>query len=99
VEGQQELNDSNVNNAGCVEQPGGSHLADKDVSARVDNNVRDAEVKYMSSDVVQVVGSQEKMDDEFECLSQCTDDGMKDDDWPEMTKEAEEDIYSVEQIN
>ncbi|CAM4641581.1 unnamed protein product [Leuciscus chuanchicus] len=49
----------------------------------------------------QVAGSQEKMDDELddECLSQYTDDGMKDDEWPEMTKEAEKDLYSVEQIN
>lgn len=99
VEGQQEVSDSNVNHAGCVEQPGGSHLPDKDVSASVDDNVGDAEDKGMNSDVVQVVGSQEKMDDEFECLSQCTDDGMKDDEWPEMTKEAEKDLYSVEQIN
>lgn len=99
VEGQQEVSDSHVNNAGCVEQPGGSHLPDKDVSASVDDNVGDAEDEGMNSDVVQVAGSQEKMDEEFECLSQCTDDGMKDDEWLEMTKEAEKDLYSVEQIN
>lgn len=99
VEGQQEVSDSHVNNAGCVEQPGGSHFPDKDVSASVDNNVGDAEDEDMNSDVVQVAGSQEKMDDEFECLSQYTDDGTKDDEWLEMTKEAEKDLYSVEQIN
>lgn len=97
VKGQKEVSNSNVNNAGCVEQPGCSHLPDKVVSTGVDNDLSDADDIGVSSDAVQVAGSEENMADE--CLSQYTDDGMKDDEWHDITKEVEKDLYSVEQIS
>lgn len=74
----------------------------KDVSECDDNEQNDAQsdVEDVCEDVTGQAGvSEENMADEMEGLSQCTDDGLRDDEqWSDVSKVVD-DLYTLEQIN
>ncbi len=52
------------------------------------------------SDEAQAEGVEENMAEEMDVLSQCTDDGTRDDDqWSDFARGTKKDMYTVEQIN
>lgn len=51
------------------------------------------------SDEAQAESVEENMADEMDVLSQCTDDGIRDDDqWSDFSRGTDKDMYTVEQI-
>ncbi len=101
---QQEVSELNVN-IGDVEKPGCSTAVDKDVSVcvDVDEHKAQSETEDMCESVVagEAGASEGNMVDEMEDLSQCTDDGLRDDDeqWSDAAKMGDNDLYTLDQIN
>lgn len=90
---QQEVSEANTNIVD-MEKPGCSNVDDKVVSEGDDIDQSDVE------NLSKVKGAVENMVDELENLSQCTEDGMKEDEqWTDTSKGGEKDLYTLEQIN
>lgn len=79
-----------------MEQPGCSYVTES--SRRAEQVIDKSEVK--SGVVVQAEGGEENMVDEMDVLSQCTDDGTRDDDQrSDVSRGNDKGLYTVEQIN
>ncbi len=104
VRGQQEVSELHVN-IGDVEKPCCSTAVDKDVS--VCEDVDEHEAQSDTEDVCEGVVAGEagasggNMVDEMEDLSQCTDDGLRDDveQWSDAAKMVDNDLYTLDQIH
>lgn len=97
---QQEVSETNAI-VSSEEQPGCSS-----VSGSVKVVIDKSEVKSGVEDVCEVSDEaqaesvEENMADEMDVLSQCTDDGIRDDDqWSDFSRGTDKDMYTVEQIN
>lgn len=100
VKVQQEVSGIIHVNAGCVEQPECSRLTVKAV-VNTETDDDQSDVDDVCDSIVQSGGASEVgMDEETESLSQYTDDGIREDEqWSDVFKRAENDLYSLEQIN
>lgn len=104
MRGQQEVSELHVN-IGDVEKPCCSTAVDKDVS--VCEDVDEHEAQSDTEDVCEGVvageagASEGNMVDEMEDLSQCTDDGSRDDveQWSDAAKMVDNDLYTLDQIH
>lgn len=101
--GQQEVSELEVNITGNVEKPGCSTDSNADGSnAKCDESKAQSDTEVVcEGGTEQESGSKESFDDEMEGLSQCTDDGLREDDeqWSEVVKKANKDLYTLDQIN
>ncbi len=88
---QQEVSETNVTVSSCSSVSGSDEVViDK---SEVKSGVED---ECEVNDEAQAESVEEKMD----VLSQCTDDGRRDDDqWSDFSRGTDKDMYSVEQIN
>ncbi len=88
-----------------MEKPACSTAVDKDVSVcvDVDEHKAQSETEDMCESVVagEAGASEGNMVEEMEDLSQCTDDGLRDDDelWSDAAKMGDNDLYTLDQIN
>ncbi len=97
---QQEVSETNVI-VSSDEQPSCSSVSGS-VKVVIDKSETKSGVEEECevSDEAQAEGVEENMAEEMDVLSQCTDDGTRDDDqWSDFARGTEKDMYTVEQIN
>ncbi len=99
---QQEVSETNVTLiVSSEEQPSCSSVSES-VKVVIDKSETKSGVEEECevSDEAQAEGVEENMAEEMDVLSQCTDDGTRDDDqWADFARGTEKDMYTVEQIN
>ncbi len=81
------------------EQPGCSSVSGS-VKVVIDKSEAKSGVEDVCevSDEAQAESVEENMADEMDVLSQCTDDGIRDDDqWSDFSRGTDKDMYTVEQ--